>query len=79
MNTKDLARYDRSDREGIEHVDKRLPSLDIGPSFTFVVEPVDYDSGERHETERQDDNPRIDLLWAERLVVDSPRVTFAHS
>ena len=43
MNTKDLARYDRSDREGIEHVDKRLPSLDIGPSFTFVVEPVDYD------------------------------------
>lgn len=40
MNTKDLAGDDGSDGEGVEHVDKRLPDLDVCPALAFVVETV---------------------------------------
>ena len=40
MNTKDLARHDRSDGQSIKDIDERLPSLDIRSSFTFVIESI---------------------------------------
>lgn len=40
MNTENLGSNDRSDREGIEHVNESLPRLDVGTSFAFVVESV---------------------------------------
>lgn len=42
MNAKDLARDNRSDREGVEYIDKRLPGFDVCAAFTFVVESIDY-------------------------------------
>ena len=83
MNAKDLARHDGSDREGVEHVDKRLPSLDVGPSFTFVVESVDCEGAPQDRDEDQKQPSRGNLtttrLWAPQDSSDSPRVTFAHS
>jgi hypothetical protein len=32
--------YDSSDRQAVEDVDERLPSLDITSSFAFIVEAV---------------------------------------
>jgi hypothetical protein len=81
VNAKDLARDDGSDREGVEHVDKRLPSLDVGPSFTFVVESVDCEKkggAEEQQTENQETQPHDDPSEP-RLKSHSPRVTFAHS
>jgi hypothetical protein len=42
VDTKDLARDDGCDGEGIKDVNKSLPSLDVCTPFTFVVESVDY-------------------------------------
>jgi len=42
MDTKDLARDNRSDGEGVEDVNESLPGLDVCTPFTFVVESVDY-------------------------------------
>ena len=41
MNAEDLGRDDSSDGEAVEHVDERLPRLEITPSFAFIVEAVD--------------------------------------
>jgi len=40
MNAKDLARDNGSDREGVEYIDKCLPSLDVCAAFTFIVESI---------------------------------------
>ena len=42
MDTKDLARDNRCDGEGIEDVNEGLPGLDVCTPFTFVVESVNY-------------------------------------
>lgn len=42
MDTENLASHDGGDREGVEHVDECFPSFDVGSTFTFVVEAVDY-------------------------------------
>lgn len=40
VDTKDLAGDDGGDGEGVEHVDKGFPDLDVCPPFAFVVETV---------------------------------------
>lgn len=41
VNAKDLAGNNRSNRESVECIDKRLPDLDVAPPLAFVVEAVD--------------------------------------
>lgn len=64
MHAEDLRRNNCSNREAIEHVDKRLPHLDVTPSFAFVIESVYY----KHSVCRA-------AIGAWSL----PLVTFAHS
>jgi hypothetical protein len=40
MYAEDLASNDRSDRQGVEYIDKRLPRFDVGSTFALVVETV---------------------------------------
>ena len=42
MYTEDLRRNNSSNRQAIEDIDKRLPGLQVTPSFAFVVEAVDW-------------------------------------
>lgn len=42
MDTEDLASDNGSDGECIKDVDKCFPGLDVGSTFTFVVETIDY-------------------------------------
>lgn len=49
VHTEDLGRDDGCDGEGVEDVDERLPGLDVGSAFAFVVETVDCERGEQRE------------------------------
>jgi hypothetical protein len=40
VHAEDLARDDGGDGQGVEHVDKRLPRLDVCASLALIVEPV---------------------------------------
>ena len=55
VDAKNLGRDDGGDREAVEHVDERLPDLDVAPPFALVVETVHWS----HEPGRSSQSSRF--------------------
>lgn len=52
MYTEDLRRNDSGDWEAVEHIDERLPCLDITPPLALVIKSVHCRSSAKTDAKR---------------------------